>query len=337
MGASWRHACLALAFSMSLGVAPAWAQVVERDRTTTVTGPRGRSVTRNIQTERGPGFAERQVTITRPGGTVQSNTSIQRGVGGFRPAPGPRGFRPGPGGRPVFVERNVIVNEGVPLGPAIVGGAGLFGLGMLAGSAASAPPPPPPVVVYGAPPVYVQPVAPAPVVVATPAPQPPVVLVDEVATVAARLKSWHESTRADAAGVLGRLRDPRAIPPLLDRLRYDHAMSVRVAAATALGEIGDPRAIQPLEKITVYDNKQEVRDAAAMAVGRIQQIQAAIKAQQDAQVQNVAPAESSTPRPSRGATPFQQRGSRGEVPSEDTQERVPPPPTPVEPGGSEIR
>lgn len=336
MGASLRCGCLALTFGLGLGVGPAWAQVVERERSRTVTGPRGNSVTRSIQTERGPGFADRQVTITRPNATFQSNTSIQRSPGGFRPGPVPRGF--GPGGRPIFVEKNVIVNEGVPLGPALVGGAGLFGLGVLAGSAASAPPPPPPVVVYSPPPVYVQGVAPAPapVVVATPAPQPPVVMVDEVALAAQRLKSWHESTRRDAAGVLGRLRDPRAIPPLLDRLRNDHATSVRVAAAEALGEIGDARAIQPLQKITIYDNKQEVRDTATMAIGRIQQIQAAMQAQENAQAQNSAPPATANPRTWRPATPAQ-RPSPGDAPTEATPERVPPPPTPVEPGGSGIR
>lgn len=336
MRATGRHACFVMVFGLSLGVAPAWAQVVERDRTATVTGPRGRSITRSIQTERGPGFADRQVTVTRPGGTFQSNTAVQRGFSGVRPGsfPGPRGVGPGWGGRPVFVQRNVVVNSGVPLGPALVGGAGLFGLGMLAGSAVSAPPPPPPVVVYNPPPVYVQ--GPAPIVVATPAPQPPVVVVDEVALAAQRLKSWHESSRSDAAGVLGRLRDPRAIPPLLDRLRNDHATSVRVASATALGEIGDPRAIPPLEKVTVYDKRQEVRDAATMAVGRIQQLQAAASVQNNAHAQNLAPRENWTPARSRPASPSQSRSS-GTPLSEDTAEQVPPPPTPADLGGSGIR
>ena len=51
MGASWRITGLVLTFGLSLGVSSSWAQVVERERSATVTGPRGKSVTRSIQTE----------------------------------------------------------------------------------------------------------------------------------------------------------------------------------------------------------------------------------------------------------------------------------------------
>ena len=77
------------------------AQVVERD--TKITGPRGRSINRQVDIERGPGTFQRQVQIQRPGGTLERSTTIQRGWGGF-PGGGFGGFRPlpfFPGPRPV--------------------------------------------------------------------------------------------------------------------------------------------------------------------------------------------------------------------------------------------
>ena len=50
------------------------AQVFERD--TTVTGPRGNSVTRDIRVERNGPMIDRQVTIRRPGGTITRNTEV---------------------------------------------------------------------------------------------------------------------------------------------------------------------------------------------------------------------------------------------------------------------
>ncbi len=84
-----RYQGAALAALVLAGVGSAHAQTV--DRSTTITGPRGNSVTRNIQTScRGPGFVDRNVQITRPGGaTFDRNTLIRRGL-----APGPK-FSPG--------------------------------------------------------------------------------------------------------------------------------------------------------------------------------------------------------------------------------------------------
>ncbi len=304
---------LALALGLSCGVSQSWAQIT-RERDVTITGPRGRSIERRIQTERGPGFVDRQVNIRRPNGTYQSDVRLQRGPANFG-----RGFVPGRGGfvsggwddRPVFVNREVVVpNEGVPLLPALAVGGGLFGLGMLTGSAlSSAPPPPPAYIMAPAPPPVVYYNAPQPY---SPAP-PATVVVDPVANAMGRLKSHHDHSRRDGAAVLGRLRDPRAVPALVDRLKNDWAKEVRVAAATALGEIGDPRALVPLERATVYDKRQEVRDAAASSLSRIQQAQT-----QAAATPASAPSSFSTPAPT-GTT----------VPNLDAPERVPPPPTPA--------
>jgi hypothetical protein len=217
------------------------------------------------------------VNVQRPGGSFHSDTFAQRVA---RPAPAARGFVPtghrggyGPRG-PVFVERNVFVNNRGPgWGPALAIGGGLFGLGLFAGSALASPPPPP---VYVAPaPVYVTPAQPPVVVYNPPQPYtvtptpPPTVVVDPVRDAVGRLSSNHGNSRREGAYTLGRLRDPRAVPALVERLKNDSSKDVRVAAASALGEIGDPRAAAPLEKATIYDKKQEVRDAAGQALTRM--------------------------------------------------------------------
>ena len=283
--------CLKTGLVLAVGLAgwagcPVWAQTVERERESTITGPRGRSIQRSVTTQRGPGGIQREVDIKRPGGTFQSDTIIRR-AGGMMPGGG-GGFRPpfvgGGGFRPPFIGREIIVNNGgggIGLAPALIGGAGLFGLGMLTGSALNSAPPPPvvvaqPPVVYAQPPVVVaQPgvvvAQPQPVFDAQPSPAPGPPPVDLVAQALPGLQSIHEHTRRDACLVLGRLHDPRAIPPLVDRLKNDWAKDVRVAAATALGELGDSRATVFLERATIYDKRQEVRDASAQSMARLSQ------------------------------------------------------------------
>jgi len=73
-------------------------------------------------------------------------------------------------------------------------------------------------------------------------------------------------TRRQAAVVLGRLRDARAVPGLLDTLD-DDALPVRVASAWALGEIRDPAAIEHLAALT-GDAAYEVRAAASTAINK---------------------------------------------------------------------
>lgn len=72
--------------------------------------------------------------------------------------------------------------------------------------------------------------------------------------------------RADAARMLGRLRDHRSVPPLA-RLLGDDAPEVRAAAAAAIVE-ADPRlAVAPLMR-RLEDPDGRVREAAILALGR---------------------------------------------------------------------
>ena len=78
---------------------PAIAQTVERD--TTVTGPRGRTIKRQVEVQRTPGGIDRSIKIQRPGGTFDRQVQVQRSVTGgpWRPpggGPG-RGLRGFPG------------------------------------------------------------------------------------------------------------------------------------------------------------------------------------------------------------------------------------------------
>src|SRR4051812_48881137 len=109
-----------MALALGLGGASSRGQVVERD--VTITGPRGRSIERNIRSERGPGYVDRQVTVHRPGGTFHSEASalrVPRAVGPVRGGYVPTGHWGGGYGHrpPVFVERNVVVNRGLGWGP----------------------------------------------------------------------------------------------------------------------------------------------------------------------------------------------------------------------------
>jgi hypothetical protein len=250
-----------IALVLVLSVGSVWAsgrvlgQVVERDRDVTITGPRGRSVERQIRSERGPGFIDRQVQIQRPGATFQRDLRIQRQPGFV----GGGGFAAGPG---MFVPRYVIDRRPVFTGAI---GLGLPGLGFFFGAPAVPPPvlipppayigPPPPVVVYNPPHAYAGP--------------PPPVVAAPVVEALARLRSTHDHSRRDAALTLGRLRDPGAVPALIDHLKHDLSKEVRIASATALAEIGDPRAEVPLQSASMFDKRREVRDAAAEALHRL--------------------------------------------------------------------
>jgi hypothetical protein len=179
---------------------------------------------------------------------------------------GPRSF-----GGPVFVERDVIVNRGGGLGP--VGSFAVPFVGGLVGAAvgnALTSPRPTPVVVGAVPaPGYVpaQPVpVPAPIAQAAPG--------DLVPTEVERLKSWNGNTRVEAAMVLGKLGDPRAVPHLVHTLRDDHKDEVREYSAWALGMIGDPQGRAYLEVASTNDSKRKVRDAALKALARMDQVAA---------------------------------------------------------------
>jgi len=86
--------------------------------------------------------------------------------------------------------------------------------------------------------------------------------------------------RAPAAEVLGEIRDPRAVQPLIGSLIVDKYLNVRIAAANALEEIGeeieefgeeigDPQAVEPLIGVLIVGEHWSVRKAAAKVLGRI--------------------------------------------------------------------
>jgi HEAT repeats len=325
------------------------AQMVERD--TKITGPRGRTINRQVDIERGPGTFQRQVQIQRPGGTLERSTTIQRGWGGF-PGGGFGGFRPLPffaGPRPVtswglgitaapIITIPFFGGGGFGVGGGAVAGPGMGGAGMGMAAGGGAGP-------GGAPGGQPGPAA-------QPNPLDPVVLA------AQKLQSFHASSRRDGARELGQLGDPRAIPPLVHTLKNDSAKDVRAAAATSLGELGGSEAEVVLERCIIYEKKQEVKDAAAAAlrllrerrapdlqVGQFSQqplSRSAPMASPNQTQQSVVPRLATPlPSPDPRSSPFRpQAGSQEpplDGPSPDTAapsdaERVPPPPpTPVKP------
>lgn len=272
--ANWVRSGLAWA-TIGLVGAPSAApaqQVIERD--TKLTGPRGRTIERDIRVERGPGYIDRKIEIKRPGETLIRDTRIENrgGHGGYRP----QGPGPGFGGPPRVVERDYFVEREVvvqrpPLFSTFVA-APFFSLFL----GNSGPPPPPPVVFYPEPvfvppppPVVVypqpQPEPPPQVIVQAPPPQPG----DPLADALGRLKSHHGHSRRDGALTLGRLGDDRAVGPLIDRLEHDGDKEVRVASAWALGEIGDERSALPIQRAALNDKKHEVREAAGIAYRKL--------------------------------------------------------------------
>lgn len=291
------------------------------ERNTTITGPRGRSIDRQVEIQRRPGSIDRQVTIRRPGGTISREVQVQRTPMG----PGPGGW-----GRPVWGgPRGVVVEPVVPaFGFGLMAapllnfsfGGGGFGMG---GGAIGGP-------VMGGPAV-----APAP------PPPPP----DQVALESQRLQSLFSGTRKEAAYTLGRLGDRRAVPSLIHVLKYDNFKDVRVAAAIALGEIGGSDAAIALERSSIYDHREDVRKASTRALDRLntkaqaraaqmQQQAAAISARPSAPPPSAQPP-AAPPPPANSRAPFPGPAQDATVPDLSPPIREltpPPPPTPVTSG-----
>ena len=76
-----------------------------------------------------------------------------------------------------------------------------------------------------------------------------------------------EGNRWKAAEILGRLKDPTAVDPLIETL-WDDDSRVRLKAAWALGRIGDRRAIAPLHRLYRMENEwgQEIISDALEAI-----------------------------------------------------------------------
>lgn len=83
------------------------------------------------------------------------------------------------------------------------------------------------------------------------------------------VRNDHEDliTRGRAAMMLGKLRDTRAVVPLIQALEAP-GFKTPVYAAEALGKIGDPRAIEPL-LAAVSSNNDTFRRAALDALTRL--------------------------------------------------------------------
>ena len=73
--------------------------------------------------------------------------------------------------------------------------------------------------------------------------------------------------RANAAKVLGNIKDKTAVPALLKSMKDEYA-DVRRLSAEALGKIHDKRAVKTLIK-ALSDEVDDVKASAAMALGRI--------------------------------------------------------------------
>jgi HEAT repeat protein len=74
--------------------------------------------------------------------------------------------------------------------------------------------------------------------------------------------------RTQAAAVLGRIRDPRAIDPLIASLSHDESYVVRGASAGALGHLGGARVIDPLFR-ALRDEDPFVRSLAEEALTEV--------------------------------------------------------------------
>ncbi len=77
-----------------------------------------------------------------------------------------------------------------------------------------------------------------------------------------------EADRCHASRTLGRLKDPKALPALVERL-YDEDPDVCIDAAEALGEIGDREAVPPLLDLLQHHPDGEARTAAIEALAKI--------------------------------------------------------------------
>ncbi|NJL93596.1 MAG: HEAT repeat domain-containing protein [Anaerolineae bacterium] len=81
------------------------------------------------------------------------------------------------------------------------------------------------------------------------------------------------SEREDAARILGKIRDRRAVQPVADALLYSDWMAIRSTAALALGEIGSPEGVGPLIE-ALGDFEAPVRTSVADALGQLKDVRA---------------------------------------------------------------
>lgn len=88
-------------------------------------------------------------------------------------------------------------------------------------------------------------------------------------SLARQLRDILPDRRREAAFALGQLRNPRAVPLLLDRLRVDLNKNVRKACVVALSQIPDPAIPGYLERVAIYDPNAEVRQLATTLMRKL--------------------------------------------------------------------
>lgn len=92
------------------------------------------------------------------------------------------------------------------------------------------------------------------------------VKVDELCR--AVIEDGNYKVRVQAALVLGKLGDPRAVQPLIKALG-DQNKTVRGIAASALGQLGDALAVEPLRDLLRHESDSFVRGQAEKAVAAL--------------------------------------------------------------------
>lgn len=99
---------------------------------------------------------------------------------------------------------------------------------------------------------------------------------DKIDVLFKALKRYGEGSRCNAAYYLGKMKDPRAVKPLITALKKDESVRVRESAAFALGEFNDSRAVNALinavddtSMIKTKVSTMPVRYAAVKALGKI--------------------------------------------------------------------
>ena len=81
------------------------------------------------------------------------------------------------------------------------------------------------------------------------------------------LDSWNTDDVCNAANALGKIKDPVAVNPLINKLSYS-IKEERYCFIRALVEIGEP-SVEPLIMALNVDSSAKVRESAAVALGLI--------------------------------------------------------------------
>lgn len=91
--------------------------------------------------------------------------------------------------------------------------------------------------------------------------------IDHIDVLTGALNTRNKDIRLGVVEVLGEIRDPRGVDPLLTIL-HETSNELRLQAALALGEIGDIRAIKPLVNL-LRDEDKYVRYGASLALQKL--------------------------------------------------------------------